>query len=108
MVEGMTKKGFLLSCSYKGQECTDPKLVEIGIHYHNDNFFNRFWTMFTTPTYGNCFTFNSGMNLNTDVKRVTVTGSRNGLDLELYLDQKNYMYNKLSRKAGARITINDP
>ena len=55
-----------------------------------------------------CFTFNSGMNLNTDVKRVTVTGSRNGLNLELYLDQKNYMYNKLSRKAGARITINDP
>ena len=48
------------------------------------------------------------MNLNTDVKRVTVIGSRNGLDLELYLDQKNYMYNKLSRKAGARITINDP
>ena len=43
-----------------------------------------------------------------EVKTVTVTGSQNGLTLELFLDQGNYLYNKLSRKAGARITINDP
>ena len=62
----------------------------------------------TTPTYGNCFTFNSGMDPDNDVRSVTVTGSQNGLTLELYLDQTNYMYNKLSRKAGARITVHDP
>ena len=64
--------------------------------------------MFTTPTYGNCFTFNSGMDPNNGVRSVTVTGSQNGLTLELFLDQNNFMYNKLSKKAGARITINDP
>ena len=67
-----------------------------------------FWNVFTTPSYGNCFTFNSGMNSTNKVKMVTVTGSQNGLVLELFLDQTNYMYNKLSRKAGARITIHDP
>ena len=67
-----------------------------------------FWNVFTTPSYGNCFTFNSGMNSTKKVKMVTVTGSQNGLVLELFLDQTNYMYNKLSRKAGARITIHDP
>ena len=50
--------------------------------------------MFTTPTYGNCFTFNSGMDPNNGVRSVTVTGSKNGLTLELYLDQNNYMYNR--------------
>ena len=39
---------------------------------------------------------------------MTVTGSDNGLVLELFLDQKNYMYNKLTKSAGARITIHDP
>ena len=69
------------------------------------------------------------------VAKVTVTGSGNGLVLEMFLDQvlfkryttlahhnkpfvflfdwihifqSNYMHNKLSRKAGARITIHDP
>ena len=31
-----------------------------------------------------------------------------GLTLEVFLDQKNYMLNKLSKKAGARIVIHDP
>ena len=39
---------------------------------------------------------------------MTVTGSDNGLVLELFLDQTNYMYNKLTKSAGARITIHDP
>ena len=42
------------------------------------------------------------------VRQVTVTGAANGLVLEMFLDQENYMYNKLSRRAGARITIHDP
>ena len=63
--------------------------------------------MFFTPTYGNCFTFNSGLN-KSSVRAVTVTGPLNGLALEMFLDQGNYMFNKLSRKAGARITIHDP
>merc|ERR550534_659385 len=65
------------------------------------------WKSFTTPVYGNCFTFNSNESTE-EVAKVTVTGSGNGLVLEMFLDQSNYMYNKLSRKAGARITIHDP
>ena len=42
------------------------------------------------------------------VRKVTVTGSNHGLVLELFLDQTNYMYNKLSRMAGARIDVHDP
>jgi hypothetical protein len=42
------------------------------------------------------------------VREVTVTGAANGLVLEMFLDQEYYMRNKLSRKAGVRITIHDP
>ena len=42
------------------------------------------------------------------MRKVTVTGSNHGLMLELFLDQTNYMYNKLSRMAGARIDVHDP
>lgn len=42
------------------------------------------------------------------VRKVTLTGSDHGLVLELFLDQTNYMYNKLTKSAGARITIHDP
>ena len=42
------------------------------------------------------------------MRKVTVTGSNHDLVLELFLDQTNYMYNKLTKSAGARITIHDP
>ena len=48
------------------------------------------------------------MDPSNDVRKMTVSGSQNGLILELFLDQTNYMYNKLSKKAGARITVHDP
>ena len=85
--------------------------------------FYSHWEQFTHPKYGNCFIFNSGLNASKEVKKgiklsknliklkvrqVTVTGSSNGLVLELYLDQTNYMYNKLSKAAGARVNIHDP
>jgi hypothetical protein len=31
-----------------------------------------------------------------------------GLSVELYLDQANYMLNKLSKNAGAKIVVHDP
>ena len=39
---------------------------------------------------------------------MTVTGSTHGLVLELFLDQTYYMYNKLSKMAGARVDVHDP
>ena len=37
-----------------------------------------------------------------------MTGSSNGLIVEIFLDQANYMLNKLSKKAGARLIIHNP
>ena len=31
-----------------------------------------------------------------------------GLNVEVFLDQNNYMLNKLSKKAGARVVVHDP
>ena len=42
------------------------------------------------------------------VRKVTLTGSDHGLVLELFLDQTNYMYNKLTKMAGARVDVHDP
>ena len=75
----------------------------------NSLYFSSYWLRFSTPNYGNCFTFNSGLaGGNNSVQSLTVTGPQNGLTLELFLDQSNYMLNQLSRKAGARVTISDP
>jgi len=83
--------GFLIRCTFRGDDCSNM----------------TYWMNFTHPAYGNCFTFNTN-GTSGGVRQVTVTGSANGLVLEMFLDQANYMYNKLSKKAGARITIHDP
>ena len=72
-------------------------------------FYDTYWISINTAAYGNCFIFNSHYNkIDPDPKRkVTLTGSSNGLTLEVYLDQKNYMLKKLSKKAGARLVIHD-
>ncbi len=62
-----------------------------------------------SPTYGNCYTFNAGDNPHEDEPRKSsLTGVSNGLSVELFLDQNNYMIQKLSKKAGARMVIHDP
>ena len=104
------------------------------------------WKSFTTPVYGNCFTFNSnesteevgflsrkflffkgGQSDSDRLRKWTCTRdvSRSGAVQKsttlihhnesfvflfhwIHIFQSNYMHNKLSRKAGARITIHDP
>ena len=60
-----------------------------------------YWMNFTHPAYGNCFTFNTNGTSEAvkcehifttyvsikKVRQVTVTGSANGLVLEMFLDQ---------------------
>ena len=66
-----------------------------------------------TAEYGNCFSFNSYYNkddpdlFNSRQRLATLTGTSNGLTVEVFLDQKNYMLEKLSKKAGARLIIHD-
>merc|ERR1711923_251928 len=90
-IENATRIGFIYQCVYRGINCNNAS----------------YWDIFNHPKYGNCFSFNSGV-FGKEVRKVTVTGSNHGLVLELFLDQTNYMYNKLSRMAGARIDVHDP
>ena len=66
-----------------------------------------------TAEYGNCFSFNSHYNkydpalFNSHQRFATLTGTSNGLTVEVFLDQDNYMIKKLSKKAGARLVIHD-
>ena len=80
------------------------------LFFTKKNSYFRYWYTFTTPAYGNCFTFNSDYNKkDLNIKRNTsLTGSSNGLIVEVFLDQANYMLNKLSKKAGARLIIHNP
>ncbi len=61
------------------------------------------------PNYGNCYTFNSGYNnLDPHPRKASLTGKANGFTAEIFLDQANYMLNKLSKKAGARVVLHSP
>ena len=85
---------FITKCSYKGGTCDG----------------DEFWFPFSTAEFGNCYTFNYDRNY-ADQRRyrnATLTGTSYGLSIEIFLDQTNYMLNKLSKKAGARIVIHDP
>jgi hypothetical protein len=69
----------------------------------------RYWTQSFSPTYGSCYTFNSAHNPTDPVpRRASLTGISNGFSVEIFLDQGNYMLNKLSKKAGARMVLHDP
>ena len=85
---------FIAGCTYKGGTCTDPK----------------YWHPFSTAEFGNCWIFNYAGNRQDDRigRKATLTGSLYGLSVQIFLDQDNYMLNKLSKRAGARIVIHDP
>ena len=70
---------------------------------------DRNFLAISTATYGNCFTFNSAYNDDDPTtQKASLTGVTEGLSIELYLDQRNYMLNKLSKKAGARMVLHGP
>ena len=85
---------FISACTYKGVSCLEEK----------------YWHVYPTAGYGNCYTFNAERNTN-DANRgrkATLTGNLYGLKIEVFLDQENYMLNKLSKRAGARVIVHDP
>ena len=68
---------------------------------------NRYWEESFSPSYGTCYTFNSGRNSRT-VRKASLTGVNNGLSVEMFIDQANYMINKLSKRSGMRLVLHDP
>ncbi len=88
-------KGMFAKCFYQGADCRDASL----------------WHPSTAPNYGNCFTFNAVYNDQGDddaPRNATLTGATNGLSLELFVDQLNYMTGALSERAGVRLIIHNP
>ena len=58
-----------------------------------------YWTDTYSPAYGTCYTFNSATNPNaTEVFTASLTGVSNGLSIEVFIDQSNYMIKKLSKR----------
>lgn len=124
VIENATRTGFIYSCAYKGLDCNNERCLYLFLQnkIYNSYFFKAIGTNSTTQNteivflliqeylerrysfiFKDCFNL-----LSYQVRQVTVTGSNHGLVLELFLDQTNYMYNKLSRMAGARIDVHDP
>ena len=85
---------FISGCTYKGGSCDEE----------------RYWYPFTTAEFGNCYTFNYNDNPMDawNYRKATLTGTLYGLSVQIFLDQDNYMLNKLSKRAGARIVVHDP
>ena len=60
--------------------------------------------MVTSPTYGSCFSINSNLSGNASVLwKSSLSGPNLGLQMELKLDQDDYMKNGLTKTAGARL-----
>ncbi|XP_033736591.1 FMRFamide-activated amiloride-sensitive sodium channel-like [Pecten maximus] len=74
----------LVSCAFNGQTC------------YADNF-----TLFQTPSYGNCYTIQSPKFLS------KTSGPSNGLKLILYVDNQDYIKG-ITQGHGARVTLHYP
>ena len=63
------------------------------------------FSLFMSPTNGNCYTFNSNSNPDYEEKYVAQTGPLMGLTLVIGLNQKYYMNGGQSHQAGARLAV---
>ena len=85
---------FIKMCTFRGSTCLESKL----------------FLLRSNPEYGNCFTFNSNYNREDPLagnRTSTHTGPIFGLSVVLNLNQKRYLLNGATQKAGARITVHD-
>ncbi|PFX34956.1 degenerin mec-4-like isoform X2 [Stylophora pistillata] len=86
-------KDMILSCTYRGVSCS--------------NFTANFWTKFWHYKYGNCYLFNSGLTSsgsNGPVVKSNKAGPTHGLNLEVNVEQDNYL-DKFTPEAGVRLDI---
>ena len=71
--------------------------------------FSRYFWQSNSPSYGNCYTFNSAMtdDDNGGQRVASLTGPTFGLEMILNIEQSKYMENGLTKQAGARVAIHD-
>ena len=91
---GITVNGMLRACTYRGSSCLNEEWDFSSAHLLFDVLsftISRMWIPYPTASYGTCYTYNSATNAeDTNVPRISsLTGSANGLTLEIYLDQVN-------------------
>ncbi|XP_078379993.1 epithelial sodium channel subunit alpha-like [Oculina patagonica] len=87
-------KDFVFQCSFRGYDCRN---------------YTRYWHNFWDFRFGNCFTFNGGINDYGESQKVLQsfnTGPAGGLKLKLFIEQSQYIA-ELSHTAGARVVIHD-
>ncbi|CAH3149507.1 unnamed protein product [Pocillopora meandrina] len=91
---GHQYEDFVFECSFRGYDCRNYSK-----HWHN------FWDF----RFGNCFTFNGGLDDFGKPQKILhshSTGPAGGLKLKLFIEQSQYV-SELSHTAGARIVIHD-
>ena len=75
---------------------------------HGEQLNCRNFYITNTASFGNCFTFNSALNVNDPFggERVSsLTGPNFGLDLVINIEQSQYMVGGVTSSAGARVVI---
>ncbi|XP_028397299.1 amiloride-sensitive sodium channel subunit alpha-like isoform X2 [Dendronephthya gigantea] len=80
-----------------------------GIFDCNSGAFKEYWVQTWNWRYGNCFTFNFGINQtghDMGIQETRIPGPSNGLTLELNIEQHEYL-DALIDEAGAIITIHN-
>ncbi|XP_077997548.1 uncharacterized protein LOC144450729 isoform X2 [Glandiceps talaboti] len=85
---GHQPKDFILQCTFDQKSCS-----------------YRDFRMFPNSKYGNCFTFNDGLN-NTNIKQSTRAGASNGLKLTFFTEQSEYI-SIFGQSSGVRVTIHE-
>ena len=99
LILGHQAHDFILRCTFSTYNCS----------YEN-------FTLFQTPSYFNCYTFNGG-NLSTEKLTTKTTGPRHGLSIVLYLENDNgdSLYNgtyhtlsNIGNAGGVRVMVHPP
>ncbi|CAH3105581.1 unnamed protein product [Porites lobata] len=84
----------VFECSFRGYDCKN---------------YSKYWNFLWDSRYGNCYTFNGGINDEGEKQRVLqsyVTGPTGGLKLNLFIEQSQYIP-EISDTAGARVVIHE-
>ena len=64
--------------------------------------------MTNNPSYGNCFTFNSAINVQDSSggdRVLSMAGPKFGLDLVINIEQSKYLKEGVTQSAGARVVV---
>ncbi|XP_028408123.1 degenerin deg-1-like [Dendronephthya gigantea] len=94
---GHEQQDFIKSCTWKGVDCAKGNL-------------SKFWTESWNYRYGNCFTFNDGVDEKEAPLRVLQSskpGPSQGLVLKLDIEENEYI-GELTEEAGVRVVLHEP